>query len=287
MSDIVNFDGSAVQAAQENTTTTEMMISRQSQEVQVAMLAAKRFPRDIITAYNRIMETCKRTSLAEKSLYEYPRGGESVTGPSIRLAEAIAQNWGNLDFGTIELERRPGESTAMSYCWDLETNTRQTMTFTVPHLRETRRGKTVLTDSRDIYELVANQGSRRRRACILGVIPGDVTEAAIRQCNLTLSGKSSEPIQDRVRKMASAFQEGFGVPLASLEKYIGVRSESFTEQSIVRLRKVFTSLKDGMSSVEQYFDLSIVPEAEPDADRSAGDKSETGPAAGQVNMDEL
>ena len=88
------------------TSQTEMMVTRQAQEVQVAMLAAKKFPRDQVVAFNNILRACQRMKLAESSMYEYPRGGEKITGPSIRLAEAIAQNWGNIDFGFMELEQR-------------------------------------------------------------------------------------------------------------------------------------------------------------------------------------
>src|SRR5574344_1001577 len=124
---------------------TEMMISRQAQEVQAAIVVAKRFPRDMNSSYGRIMDACKRRSLAERAIYEYPRGGENVTGPSIRLAEVMAQNWGNLDFGITELEQKNGESNVMAYCWDLETNTRQTKIFTVPHIRHTKKGDIALT----------------------------------------------------------------------------------------------------------------------------------------------
>ena len=145
---------------------TEMMMSRQTQEVQAAMVIAQRFPRNVDASFARIMQNCKRKALAERAMYEYPRGGENVTGPSIRLAEMLAQNWGNIDFGIVELAQRPGESEVMSYCWDLETNTRQTKIFTVPHVRQTKKGAKALTDPRDIYEMVANQGARRLRACI-------------------------------------------------------------------------------------------------------------------------
>ena len=70
---------------------TEMMVTRQAQEVQVAMLAAKKFPRDQVVAYNNIMRACQRRKLAESSMYEFPRGNEKITGPSIRLAEAISK----------------------------------------------------------------------------------------------------------------------------------------------------------------------------------------------------
>ena len=57
-----------------------------------------------------------RQDLAESAVYEYPRGGERVTGPSIRLAETVARYWGNLDYGITELDQRQGESTVMAYC---------------------------------------------------------------------------------------------------------------------------------------------------------------------------
>ena len=54
-------------------TQTEMLVSRQAQEVQAAMVIAKKFPRDEVDAYNRIMRACQRRKLAESAMYEYPR----------------------------------------------------------------------------------------------------------------------------------------------------------------------------------------------------------------------
>lgn len=238
-------------------TQTEMMVSRQAQEVQAAMVIAKKFPRDTVTSYNRIMQACQRKGLAEKATYEYPRCGQKVTGPSIRLAEAIAQNWGNIDFGIIELEQKNGESQVMSYAWDLETNTRQTKVFSVPHVRGTKNGNVPLTDPRDIYEMVANQGARRLRACILGVIPGDVVEDAVSQCGKTLIEGETKPVIDLVREMAGIFQKEFSVPIEAIEKYIGCKSEAFSMNDLIRLKRVYNSLKDGMSKREDYFDIAL------------------------------
>lgn len=243
------------QGIQQKSTTTEMVTTRQAQEVQAAMIIAKRFPRDEVEAFNRIVRACQRKSLAEQSMYEYPRGGTKVTGPSIRLAEALAQNWGNIDYGIIELEQKEGESQVMAYAWDLETNTRQTKIFAVPHIRSTKRGNKVLTDPRDIYEMVANQGARRLRACILGVIPGDVIDSAIEQCELTLRTNNPEPLIDRVRKMVKAFEDKFSVTKEMLEEFLGYSSEAFSENDFVRLRKVYGSLKDGMAKREDYFNI--------------------------------
>lgn len=241
-------------------TQTEMMVSRQAQEVQAAMVVAKRFPRDEVDAFNRIMTSCQRKTLAERAMYEYPRGGTKVTGPSIRLAEAMAQNWGNLDFGIIELEQKNGESQVMAYAWDLETNTRQTKIFNVPHVRGTKKGNIPLTDPRDIYEMVANQGARRLRACILGVIPGDVIDAAVEQCKKTLAEGNEEPIIDRVRKGIKMFEDKFSVSQQMIEKYIGCKCEAFSENDMIRLNNVYRSLRDGMAKREDYFDISIPEE---------------------------
>lgn len=239
------------------TSQTEMMVTRQAQEVQVAMLAAKKFPRDQVVAFNNILRACQRMKLAESSMYEYPRGGEKITGPSIRLAEAIAQSWGNIDFGFMELEQRNGVSQVMAYAWDLETNARQTKLFSVPHIRHTRKGDYPLKDPRDIYELVANQAARRVRACILGIIPGDVVEAAVERCNKTLREGYEEPLVDRVRRMARAFEKDFSVTLPMLEKYLGCRSDAFSENDFVRLKKVYVALRDGMAKREDYFEIAL------------------------------
>lgn len=243
-------------------TQTEMMISRQAQEVQAAMVIAKRFPRDEVESYNRIMQSCKRKSLAESAMYEYPRGGTKVTGPSIRLAEAMAQNWGNLDFGITELENKNGESQVMAYAWDLETNTRQVKIFSVPHVRSTKKGNVPLTDPRDIYEMVANHGARRLRSCILGIIPGDVVEAAVNECQKTLTAGNEKPLIDRIRDGIRLFEEKFSVTQEMIEKYIGCKSEAFSENDMVRLNNVYRALRDGMASREQYFELPA-PDAVP------------------------
>lgn len=252
MNDVIIQKDSAVA---NRTSQTEMMVSRQAQEVQAAMVIAKRFPRDEVEAFNRVMQSCKRKSLAESAMYEYPRGGTKVTGPSIRLAEAIAQNWGNIDFGITELEQKNGESQVMAYAWDLETNSRQVKIFSVPHIRSTKKGNVPLTDPRDIYEMVANQGARRLRSCILGIIPGDVVDAAVNECQKTLSEGNKKPLIDRVRDGIRLFEEKFSVTQEMIEKYIGCKSSAFSENDMIRLNNVYRALRDGMASREDYFEL--------------------------------
>jgi len=234
---------------------------RYNQEIQGMVFMAKQYPRDQFAAYQRIKQACERKSLAMIASYEYPRGGQKVTGPSIRLAEVVAQNWGNMTFGVTELEQKKGESTCMAYAWDLETNVRSEKIFTVRHERSTKKGLQILDDSRDIYELVANMGARRQRACILAVIPKDVVDAAVEECDKTLAGKNTEPIIDRLKKMFDKFKS-YGVTREMIEKKIGVKIDSFTEKDVLALIKVFNSLKDGMGKREDFFEEEKPPTSE-------------------------
>jgi len=237
------------------TSTTEIVSNKQMQEIQAAMTIAKKFPRDEIDACNRIRKSCQRKSLAEKAEYSYPRGGKRVTGASIRLAESVAQHWGNIDYGLVELSRNYGSSEMMAYAWDLETNTRRTQVFTVQHIREKKGGNTKLTDPRDIYEMTSNLGARRVRACILAVIPGDVVEDAVNTCHETLKGSHKDPLIDRAKKMVAVFDDEFSVKKEMIEEYFGYNLEALSEIDYAELISIYNSLKDGMSKRSDWFKM--------------------------------
>jgi len=241
-----------VETAQDNNALVDVEQSRAVAEVQSAMTIAKRFPRNEKNAMDRILTACTRPTLAESAVYTYGRGGTEVSGPTIRLAEALAQAWGNMQFGIRELSQANGESTVEAYAWDIENNTRQVKTFQVPHTRYTRaKGNTRLVDPRDIYEKVANQGARRLRACILGIIPGDVVEAALRQCEATMSIKA-EVTPERIQSLLEKFGQ-YNVTKEMIEARIQRRIEAMTPALMVQLGKIWNSLRDGMSSTSDWF----------------------------------
>lgn len=234
-------------------------------EVQAAMVIARSNPRDPVAAMDRILNACTRPSLADAAVYTYGKGGTDVSGPSIRLAEAIAQQWGNIKTSVRELDQSNGVSSVQTIAWDLESGYQCDKVFQVPHIRFTRRGTTKLEDPRDIYELVANQGARRLRACILAVIPGDVVESAVRQCELTMKTKA-DTSPEAMQKMAAAF-ETYGISKEQIEKRIQRRIEAIQPAQVVSLKKIYASLRDGMSSPEDWFDPP-----EPGATRQPAEK---------------
>lgn len=227
-------------------------------KIEAQMIAAKRWPRDYYRCQTRVMKTCERISLAQRAIYSYERSGETVTGPSIRLAEALVQAWENVDWGSeiIRTYERDGVaySLVQSFAWDLELNIRQHRTFEVAHRRKARGKLVTITDPRDIYEHVANYSSRRVRACVLGILPFDFIEDAVDKCKQTIARGDNEPIEQRKRVLVQAFQK-LGVSQEMIEGRLGHKVDLITADEIVDLRGIYQTLVDGVGKPSDYFDL--------------------------------
>lgn len=232
-------------------------------EIQAALTVAAARPRDEVGAVERITNACQRIGLAEKSEYVYDRGGTEITGPTIDLLTVIANCWGNIQFGFRELSQRNGESEVEAFAWDLETNAKRSVTFTVPHKRVTKRGTTILTDPRDIYELVANQAQRRVRACLEAVVPPDVVEDAVNQCRATLK-TTAQVTPESIAGLVDAFGK-LGVQKAQIEERLGRKLEAMQPAQLVSMRRIYKSITDGMSKPDEWFHGKQEAEKEPES----------------------
>jgi len=235
-----------------NAGTIEIESSRAIAEAQGKLVIAKKFPRNEALAYDEAMQACRRSGLAEDAFWSFPRGRETLTGTSIHLAKELARVWGNIDYGIRELSRKEGTSEMQAYAWDLQTNALVTQNFTVRHWRDTKSGGYALTDERDIYELTANQGSRRLRGCINSVLPSDLVKAAEAECKKTLAGDNDEPIKDRIRKLIAAFTK-YGVTAAMIESRLGHALDASLPEEIADLRAIYTSIKTGVTTAGEWF----------------------------------
>lgn len=228
--------------------------SRAIAEVQAAVAVAQRFPRNEGQALNAVIEACGQRALAERAFYSFPRGGESVNGPSIALAVELARCWGNIDYGIMELERDDvaGHTEMLAFAWDLQTNTKSRQTFIVPHSRDTRSGRKMLTDMRDIYENNANNGARRLRECIFRVMPVYIREAAERECRKVLEkGEGNMPMPERISRAIRSFAD-IGVSLERLELRQG-KSTAWTPVDLANLHILHTSIRNGETTIDEAF----------------------------------
>ncbi len=239
--------------------------SRSMAEIQSALTIAAARPRDEKHCIAKIKNACQRKGLAESAEYCYSRGGTEIIGPTIDLLEVIAGCWGNLQFGFRELAQRRGESEVESFAWDLESNTKRVVVFTVPHRRHTKEGSYELADPRDIYELVANNAQRRTRACLEAIIPPDVVEDAVNECRLTLKANAAVT-PESLQALLEAFAP-LGVDRQQIEARLQRSLDAMQPAQLVSMRRIYKSIKDGMSTLEQWF----TPKPVPDESANGGD----------------
>ena len=231
----------------------ESTISREIEEVKVRMLVAQSKPRRIITVSENIQYVCKKYKMAERAMYSYPKGGITVTGPSIHLAKELANLYGHIDYGYRETVISATEVRVEAYCVDLQSNVKETRTFTVNLFRDTTRGPVKLTSERDKYEHVANFASRRVRACILGVIPSYFVEEAIETCDATLrKGDGNTSFEESIQIMIKAFKP-LGVNVEDIEERLGHKVEAMAPSELVTFKNIYTAIKDGASDRSAWF----------------------------------
>lgn len=240
--------------ARQTSQVGEYQESKQLAEVKGKMFLARQFPRDPERSLQAVLKECQIPKLAEAAQYEYPKGDSVVTGPSIRLVEVLARHWGNIDSGVTEIDTYIDHTVVKAYAWDLEGNVSDEKTFSVPHKRTTKKGSYKLTDERDIYEMVANKAARRKRSCLLAVMPGWYVEAALDACNETLrksvaNGRSMDEVR---ASLLSAFAE-VGITAVDIEARMGRPIDKLNENDVVKLRHLYSAIKDGFVKAADAF----------------------------------
>lgn len=257
------------------TQTTAVEQSRAVAEVQAAVVVAQSVPRSITRAYAEMREACGRTTLAQKAFYRVPNRG---SGPSVHLARELARIWGNFQYGVNELRRddTEGVSEIQAFAWDVQTNTRSTRTFQVPHERMARKQRQKLVDLGDIYLNNQNVGARAVRECIFTVLPPWFTEDAQAICQRTLSGGGAEQsTADQVSAMVKAFRD-LGVTEAMLEDRLGKKRGQWGPGEIAQARVIHSEVSRGEVRVEDAFETAEAPSGGVSADdiaKQAGGQS--------------
>lgn len=231
-----------------------LSVEREARSIEMQMVAAKRFPRDIIAVEDGITQLCASPRFAAQSKYVFKRGEADIVGPSVRLVEAVAQIYGNIEHSTNEIMRHDGFSECESYAWDMQNNVRVTRKFTVPHSRDTKRGKVRVTDDRDIRELVLNFGARNERACMERVIPKYLIDMGLELCDKTLiaatkGNKFAEAVEN-----ALAYYADLNIDKHTVEIIVGEVTEYWTKGHYNCAVGFYTSLADNQTTLRALMD---------------------------------
>ena len=258
-SGLPNMPSNGIMAQMDNINqgTVAIEASRAIAEAQGKLVIAKRFPRNEVEAYAKAMEACQRPTMAAKAFYSFPRGGQTVAGPTIRFAEELARCWGNIDYGIKELSQDNGKSEMQAYAWDLETNAQSVQNFSNPHQREQGKKMVALTSQRDIYENNAYMATRRLRSRILAILPSWFVEDAIEECKKTLAGQNDTPLIDRVKKMVVHFAK-MGVTQEQIEKRLKRKADTMNADDFTAFIGIYNAIKQGESKIADWFETDTV-----------------------------
>jgi len=120
-------------------------------EIDVQITTAKAFPRSLTAFLRKVMSMATlNLEIAESCTYALPRGGKTITGPSVRLAEIVAASYGNLRTGARVVYMDEKKIVAQGIVHDLENN--------IYHAEEVERS--IL---QHVWEDVPGQPGKRRK----------------------------------------------------------------------------------------------------------------------------
>jgi len=275
----VGFEGSTALApvAAENVGALSA-IARDEGELKAGVVMAKKFPRNELLSYNKLLKSCERPAMAERATYCFPRGGQDIEGPSVDLAREAARLWGNIRYGLRIVSETEDAIHIQGAAFDLETNNLVTAEDKFKKLVFRKTQGWIKPDERDLRELVNRRGAILVRNCLLQVLPPDAIEDAVLKAKETLkkaaSGELKQDRQKTIRSLVAAF-ETVGVTAEMLQAKLGHDLQIINEDEIATLRGIFKSLVDKNSRREEHFDIPKPKGAE----TGAIDPSQLGPKA--------
>lgn len=245
--------------------SADMLEAINRSEIDIQIATAKRYPRNIEQAKNRIMELATQDKdIAYNCFYHLERTENKkdehgqwrevkvvIEGLSVRMAEIIATCWGNLRCASRIIGNDGKMITAQGVCHDLETN----VAVSVENKRSITysSGKTY---SQDMQVVTGNAASSIAfRNAVLKVVP----KVVIGDIIMNIQSKAREQINqrgipDQWRDCVAAFQK-IGVKEDMLLEWLGdgrTRADIVADD-IMRLGGVYTAINEGTTTVAETF----------------------------------
>lgn len=224
----------------------------------VAIVTAKRYPMHTGAAGIRrfqeegIAMATVNEETARSCLYALPRGGKTIRGRSVRLAEIAASAYGNINFATRIIDVGEKEIVAQGACHDLERNVSAT---TEVRRRITNRGGQRYND--DMIAVTCNAAaSIALRNAIFKVVPAALVEPIYEAAQNMAVGDASTLDIRRV-KCVGAFALMGVTEERLLAKVQRPSVSEITGDDLVELIGLFNSIRAKEINVDEAFPLPV------------------------------
>lgn len=232
---------------------SEALQAQTASEINQQIATAKQYPRDLQAVLNKIATYATMDNeTAADCFYVLRRngqnGGQVIEGLSVRMAEIIANCWGNMRVCTRIVGNDGRTITAQGICHDLETNV--AVSVEVKRRITDRQGRTF---SEDMQVVTGNAASAIAfRNAVLKVVPKVVTKRIIEDVKQVAIGKALDLETSRANVVA--YFAKLGVTTDQLLGYLGItKVEEIDKEMVYELRATANAIKEGTTSVEETF----------------------------------
>lgn len=250
------YEGEIIERVQSEGLVT---ISRDELDVQVS--TAKAYPRDIATWRADVLSALAADpDLAAVCTYSVKKGGDAVTGPSIRLAMLLISEWQNFRVQTVISEVGKERVVVTCRMWDLERN--QAVSVEEPRSIVKKDGGRYSADM--IVTTIRAATSLAMRAAVFKCIPERLWRPLWHESQNIASQGDSEKIPER-RKVAVSFcVNRLKVTEEQIAARLGVdRVDLIDAARLAELKQIIEAIRDGETSAKDEFG--------PIVDKRAGD----------------
>ena len=256
---------------------SEALQAMTKSELDVSIVTAKQYPRHLPTVLNKIQTYATMdTETAEECFYVLRRGGSTIEGLSIRMAEIIAASWGNLRVQARIIANDGKTITAQAGCHDLESNVAM-----VTEVKRRITDKYGRTYSDDMQTVTGNAAlSIARRNAILSVVPKAITKKIIAEVKQVAMGQALD-LETSRQNMVEYFAK-LGATEEMVLHYLGItKREEIDKEMVFELRGLANAIKEGTSTTEEAI---IKPFRDAKVAEAAEKKSATAAEKAQAAM---
>lgn len=249
-----NEDSTSYVSSSLNIINPTAMEAQERAQIDVQIATARRYPRDIVRARERMMQYATLDGdTAQACFYTLKRKDEDgsvkyINGPSIRLAEIALSCYGNIRGAARVIDNDGRKLTAQGVCIDLENNV--AISMEVQRRITNRYGNTYSDDMQIVTGNAANAIALRN--AVFKVIPQALIKPVYEAAMDFAVGKG-QPIAQRWQRAVNQF-EPLGVLPDMLIKWLRIpNATKVTDEHFKLLLGLLTSLKDGELTVETVF----------------------------------
>ena len=238
---------------------TSLAVSLARADVDQKIATSHAFPRSIAKAVKNIMALATMDEeSAQECIYALPRGGKAIKGPSIRLAEIIAGQWGNNRNAArvVHVDRFEKYLEAEGVFHDLETNME-----TTARVRRSIADKYGKIFKDDMIVVAGNAAcSIAKRNAILAAVPKAIWRGTYAEVERVINGDVKTLVERRSRAVASF--AAYGVTPERVFAVLEVSGlEDIGIEHLSVLQGYRSAIKNNEATVEDVFPIADKPAA--------------------------